>query len=128
MCAAACLPSSLPHTPNLLQPQVIIAGAGGAAHLPGMVAAMTPLPVVGVPVKPAGAYLDGVDALLSICQMPKGVPVATVAIGNAANAGLLAVRILAGTDAALLQKMLDYQDGMRDMVLAKAAKVEAERA
>lgn len=128
LCAAACLPSSLPHTPNLLQPQVIIAGAGGAAHLPGMVAAMTPLPVVGVPVKPAGAYLDGVDALLSICQMPKGVPVATVAIGNAANAGLLAVRILAGTDAALLQKMLDYQDGMRDMVLAKAAKVEAERA
>lgn len=108
--------------------QVIIAGAGGAAHLPGMVAAMTPLPVVGVPVKPAGAYLDGVDALLSICQMPKGVPVATVAIGNAANAGLLAVRILAGTDAALLQKMLDYQDGMRDMVLSKAAKVEAERA
>lgn len=112
------------HTRGL---QVIIAGAGGAAHLPGMVAAMTPLPVVGVPVKPAGAYLDGVDALLSICQMPKGVPVATVAIGNAANAGLLAVRILAGTDAALLQKMLDYQDGMRDMVLAKAAKVEAER-
>lgn len=108
--------------------QVIIAGAGGAAHLPGMVAAMTPLPVVGVPVKPAGAYLDGVDALLSICQMPKGVPVATVAIGNAANAGLLAVRILAGTDGALLQKMLDYQDSMRDMVLGKAAKVEAERA
>lgn len=108
--------------------QVIIAGAGGAAHLPGMVAAMTPLPVIGVPVKPAGAYLDGVDALLSIVQMPKGVPVATVAIGNAANAGLLAVRVLAGTDGALLQKMLEYQDGMRDMVLGKAAKVEAERA
>ncbi|KAF6260325.1 AIR carboxylase-domain-containing protein [Scenedesmus sp. NREL 46B-D3] len=107
--------------------QVIIAGAGGAAHLPGMVAAMTPLPVVGVPVKPAGAYLDGMDALLSIVQMPKGVPVATVAIGNAANAGLLAVRILAGTDAALLEKMLTYQDGMREMVLGKAAKVEAER-
>eukprot|EP00882_Tetradesmus_deserticola_P015849 GHRQ01016899.1.p1 GENE.GHRQ01016899.1~~GHRQ01016899.1.p1 ORF type:complete len:662 (+),score=233.45 GHRQ01016899.1:257-2242(+) len=107
--------------------QVIIAGAGGAAHLPGMVAAMTPLPVVGVPVKPAGAYLDGMDALLSIVQMPKGVPVATVAIGNAANAGLLAVRILAGTDAALLEKMLAYQDGMREMVLGKAAKVEAER-
>lgn len=107
--------------------QVIIAGAGGAAHLPGMVAAMTPLPVIGVPVKPAGAYLDGMDALLSIVQMPKGVPVATVAIGNAANAGLLAVRILAGTDAALLQQMLAYQDGMREMVLGKAAKVEAER-
>lgn len=107
--------------------QAIIAGAGGAAHLPGMVAAMTPLPVIGVPVKPAGAYLDGVDALLSICQMPKGVPVATVAIGNAANAGLLAVRILAGTDEQLLQKMLDYQDDMKQMVLDKAAKVEAER-
>jgi phosphoribosylaminoimidazole carboxylase len=92
-----------------------------------MVAAMTPLPVVGVPVKPSGAYLDGMDALLSIVQMPKGVPVATVAIGNAANAGLLAVRILAGTDAALLEKMLAYQDGMREMVLGKAAKVEAER-
>eukprot|EP00879_Flechtneria_rotunda_P019584 GHRR01020577.1.p1 GENE.GHRR01020577.1~~GHRR01020577.1.p1 ORF type:complete len:130 (-),score=51.48 GHRR01020577.1:766-1155(-) len=107
--------------------QVIIAGAGGAAHLPGMVAAMTPLPVIGVPVKPAGAYLDGVDALLSIVQMPKGVPVATVAIGNAANAGLLAVRILASTDGQLLQKMLHYQDGMKHMVLDKAAKVEAER-
>eukprot|EP00878_Enallax_costatus_P034528 GHUV01038290.1.p1 GENE.GHUV01038290.1~~GHUV01038290.1.p1 ORF type:complete len:150 (-),score=26.84 GHUV01038290.1:258-707(-) len=107
--------------------QAIIAGAGGAAHLPGMVAAMTPLPVIGVPVKPAGAYLDGVDALLSICQMPKGVPVATVAIGNAANAGLLAVRILAGTDEQLLQKMLDYQEGMKQMVFDKAAKVEAER-
>jgi phosphoribosylaminoimidazole carboxylase len=92
-----------------------------------MVAAMTPLPVIGVPVKPSGAYLDGMDALLSIVQMPKGVPVATVAIGNAANAGLLAVRILAGTDGELLQKMLAYQDGMREMVLGKAAKVEAER-
>lgn len=110
-----------------MPPQVIIAGAGGAAHLPGMVAAMTPLPVIGVPVKPSGAYLDGVDALLSIVQMPKGVPVATVAIGNAANAGLLAVRVLAGTDPALLQKMLAYQEGMKEMVLAKAAKVEAER-
>lgn len=89
---------------------------------------MTPLPVVGVPVKPAGAYLDGVDALLSIVQMPKGVPVATVAIGNAANAGLLAVRILASTDGALLERMLAYQAGMKEMVLGKAAKVEAERA
>jgi len=119
-------------TPRLLlllldSRQVIIAGAGGAAHLPGMVAAMTPLPVIGVPVKPSGAYLDGMDALLSIVQMPKGVPVATVAIGNAANAGLLAVRVLAGTDAGLLQRMLDYQLGMKEMVLGKAAKVEAER-
>uniref|UniRef100_A0A6S8IX41 phosphoribosylaminoimidazole carboxylase n=1 Tax=Dunaliella tertiolecta TaxID=3047 RepID=A0A6S8IX41_DUNTE len=99
--------------------KVIIAGAGGAAHLPGMTAAMTPLPVIGVPVKPAGCSLDGVDALLSICQMPKGVPVATVAIGNAANAGLLAVRVLAAHDPSLLDKMLAYQDSMRDMVLAK---------
>ncbi len=104
----------------------IIAGAGGAAHLPGMVAAMTPLPVVGVPVKPSGAHLDGLDALLSIVQMPKGVPVATVAIGNAANAGLLAVRILATSDAALLEKMLSYQAGMKDTVLNKASKLEAE--
>lgn len=86
--------------------QVIIAGAGGAAHLPGMVASMTPLPVIGVPVKPAGAYLDGMDALLSIVQMPKGVPVATVAIGNAANAGLLAARILATSDPALQQVLV----------------------
>lgn len=106
--------------------QVIIAGAGGAAHLPGMVAAMTPLPVVGVPVKPAGAYLDGVDALLSIVQMPKGVPVATVAIGNAANAGLLAVRILASADHVLLDKMLRYQEGMTQMVLGKAERLETK--
>jgi phosphoribosylaminoimidazole carboxylase len=106
--------------------QVIIAGAGGAAHLPGMVAAMTPLPVIGVPVKPAGAYLDGVDALLSIVQMPKGVPVATVAIGNAANAGLLAVRILASADPALLNKMLRYQEGMTQTVLGKAERLETK--
>jgi phosphoribosylaminoimidazole carboxylase len=104
--------------------RAIIAGAGGAAHLPGMVAAMTPLPVIGVPVKPAGAHLDGVDALLSIVQMPRGVPVATVAIGNAANAGLLAVRILATADPALQQRMLDYQQGMTQTVLGKAARLE----
>lgn len=74
-----------------------------------MVAALTPLPVIGVPVKPAGAYLDGLDALMSIVQMPRGVPVATVAIGNAANAGLLAARILATSNPALLDKMLEYQ-------------------
>ncbi|KAA6420039.1 MAG: phosphoribosylaminoimidazole chloroplastic-like [Trebouxia sp. A1-2] len=107
--------------------KVIIAGAGGAAHLPGMVAALTPLPTVGVPVTPAGAHLDGLDALLSIVQMPKGVPVATVAIGNAANAGLLALRILAASNASLQQRMLDYQDGMRDTVLEKARKVESDR-
>merc|ERR1711988_1522444 len=87
----------------------IVAGAGGAAHLPGMVAALTPLPMVGVPVKTSA--LSGVDSLHSIVQMPKGVPVATVAIGNAANAGLLAVRILAGcgTNKALLERMQHFQ-------------------
>ena len=86
---------------------MIIAGAGGAAHLPGMLAAVTPLPVIGVPVPLK--YLDGLDSLLSIVQMPAGVPVATVAIGNARNAGLLAVRILAATDPELQQKMVDFQ-------------------
>ena len=106
--------------------KVIIAGAGGAAHLPGMVAAMTPLPVVGVPVKPEGAHLDGVDSLLSIVQMPRGVPVATVAIGNATNAGLLAVRMLGTADAEAREKMAAYQESMRDTVLAKADKLERQ--
>src|SRR5215467_684441 len=86
---------------------VIIAGAGGAAHLPGMLAAHTPLPVIGVPIP--SEHLRGLDSLLSIVQMPVGVPVATVAIGNARNAGLLAVRILAAGDPAILAKMLAYQ-------------------
>jgi phosphoribosylaminoimidazole carboxylase len=104
--------------------QVIIAGAGGAAHLPGMVAAMTPLPVIGVPVKPSGAHLDGIDALLSIVQMPRGVPVATVAIGNAMNAGLLALRILGAADIGVLEQMIRYQEGMTDAVIGKAARLE----
>ncbi|GAA4606986.1 5-(carboxyamino)imidazole ribonucleotide mutase [Actinoallomurus liliacearum] len=87
--------------------KVIIAGAGGAAHLPGMLAAVTPLPVIGVPVPLK--YLDGMDSLLSIAQMPAGVPVATVAIGNARNAGLLAVRILAASDPELRERMEDFQ-------------------
>ena len=87
--------------------RVIIAGAGGAAHLPGMIAAHTPLPVIGVPVPTE--WLRGLDSLLSIVQMPSGVPVATVAIGNARNAGLLAARILAASDADLRAKMLAYQ-------------------
>jgi 5-(carboxyamino)imidazole ribonucleotide mutase len=91
--------------------QVIIAGAGGAAHLPGMLASVTPLPVIGVPV--ALKYLDGMDSLLSIVQMPAGVPVATVAVGNARIAGLLAVRILAATDPALQQQMTDFQETLR---------------
>ena len=92
--------------------QVIIAGAGGAAHLPGMLAAVTPLPVIGVPV--ALKYLDGMDSLLSIVQMPAGVPVATVAIGNARNAGLLAVRILAASDQGLRDAMLDFQRSLAE--------------
>jgi 5-(carboxyamino)imidazole ribonucleotide mutase len=91
--------------------EVIIAGAGGAAHLPGMLAAVTPLPVIGVPVPLK--YLDGMDSLLSIVQMPAGVPVATVAVGNARNAGLLAVRILASGDPALQQKMVEFQESLR---------------
>ena len=90
---------------------VIIAGAGGAAHLPGMLASVTPLPVIGVPVPLK--HLDGMDSLLSIVQMPAGVPVATVAVGNARNAGLLAVRVLAATDADLQQRMLDFQADLR---------------
>lgn len=95
--------------------EVIIAGAGGAAHLPGMIASKTSLPVIGVPVRTR--TMNGLDSLLSIAQMPKGVPVATVAVDNAANAGLLAVRIL-GTKYPALQKKMDrYRDGMRKLVL-----------
>jgi 5-(carboxyamino)imidazole ribonucleotide mutase len=97
--------------------RVIIAGAGGAAHLPGMIASATPLPVIGVPV--IATALAGVDALLSIVQMPAGVPVATVAIGNARNAGLLAVRILATGDGALLARMEQFQRDLHDRVRAK---------
>lgn len=97
--------------------EVIIAGAGGAAHLPGMVAAATPLPVIGVPVPLA--RLDGLDSLLSIVQMPAGVPVATVSIGGARNAGLLAVRILGASDAALRERISAFQDDLAAAVLAK---------
>ena len=100
---------------------VIIAGAGGAAHLPGMLAAVTPLPVIGVPVPLKN--LDGLDSLLSIVQMPAGVPVATVAIGGARNAGLLAVRILASGDAALQQRMVDFQAELRQAATDKGAVV-----
>lgn len=99
--------------------RVIVAGAGGAAHLPGMLAAQTALPVIGVPVVPSGQRLDGIDALLSICQMPRGIPVATVAIGNAANAGLLAARILGASDPALRARMEAYQAQMTETVLEK---------
>lgn len=99
----------------------IIAGAGGAAHLPGMLAAVTPLPVIGVPVPLK--YLDGMDSLLSIVQMPAGVPVATVAIGGARNAGLLAVRILGVAHPELAQKMIAFQDDLRAMAKAKGERV-----
>ena len=99
--------------------KVIIAGAGGAAHLPGMVAAATPLPVIGVPV-PLNT-LDGMDSLLSIVQMPAGVPVACVSIGGARNAGLLAVRILAAADPALGARMRAFQENLEAEVLAKDA-------
>jgi 5-(carboxyamino)imidazole ribonucleotide mutase len=100
---------------------VIIAGAGGAAHLPGMTASMTPLPVIGVPVPLA--HLDGLDSLLSIVQMPKGIPVATVAVGNATNAGLLAVRVLAATDADLRARMARYQADLDAAIRAKDARL-----
>ena len=97
--------------------RVIIAGAGGAAHLPGMLASLTPLPVVGVPVPLK--YLDGMDSLLSIVQMPAGVPVATVGVGNARNAGLLAARIIGAADEAVRERMLEFQRSLRDLALAK---------
>ena len=102
----------------------IIAGAGGAAHLPGMVAAMTPLPVIGVPVPLR--HLDGVDSVHSILQMPRGVPVATVAIGNSTNAGLLAARIVGAYEPAVLDAMATYQDDMEKVVNAKAEKMEKD--
>ena len=104
--------------------RVIIAGAGGAAHLPGMIAAVTTLPVVGVPVPLK--YLDGMDSLLSIVQMPAGVPVATVSIGGARNAGLLAARILGVSDPALAEKMARFQDNLSAQAKAKGAALAAE--
>ncbi|MBW4668906.1 MAG: 5-(carboxyamino)imidazole ribonucleotide mutase [Cyanomargarita calcarea GSE-NOS-MK-12-04C] len=102
--------------------KVIIAGAGGAAHLPGMVASLTPLPVIGVPVP--SRHLQGVDSLYSIVQMPAGIPVATVAIGNATNAGLLAVQILGTHQAELLLKVIQYRQTLCDSVMNKQAKLE----
>ena len=104
--------------------KVIIAGAGGAAHLPGMTASMTRLPVLGVPVE--SKALAGMDSLLSIVQMPAGVPVATVAVGNARNAGLLAVRILAAGDPDLTEKMLKFQAQLADTARAKGAAVREQ--
>jgi 5-(carboxyamino)imidazole ribonucleotide mutase len=99
--------------------RVIIAGAGGAAHLPGMLASVSPLPVIGVPVPLA--HLDGLDSLLSMVQMPAGVPVATVAVGGARNAGLLAVRILAAADPDLRRRMVAFQEQLRQLAVDKGA-------
>src|ERR671932_716624 len=107
------------HQRNL---KVIIAGAGGAAHLPGMVAALTPLPVIGVPV--ATRHLQGVDSLYSIVQMPAGIPVATVAIGNAKNAGLLAVQILASHEPELLERVQQYRQHLAQSVSDKQAQLD----
>jgi 5-(carboxyamino)imidazole ribonucleotide mutase len=105
--------------------KVLVAGAGGAAHLPGMLAANTPLPVIGVPVSTTS--LNGLDALLSIVQMPRGVPVATVAIGGGGNAGLLAVQILASSDAALLQRVIDYKAELAATARQQDAEITARR-
>ncbi|MDR8408511.1 5-(carboxyamino)imidazole ribonucleotide mutase [Nonomuraea sp. 3-1Str] len=106
--------------------KVIIAGAGGAAHLPGMLASVTPLPVIGVPVPLK--YLDGMDSLLSIVQMPAGVPVATVAVGGARNAGLLAVRILGASDPELRRRMEEFQGRLKEQAYAKGEKLRQEAA
>ena len=105
--------------------RVLIAGAGGAAHLPGMLAANTPLPVIGVPVPTT--TLNGLDSLLSIVQMPRGVPVATVAIGAGANAGLLAVQILASSDAALLRRLSEYKEELASLAREQDEQVRSSR-
>lgn len=105
--------------------KVIIAGAGGAAHLPGMVAAISPLPIIGVPIKSSNS-IDGWDSILSILQMPGGVPVATVALNGAKNAGLLALKILGSSDQELSQKILDYKEDMKNIVLRKAEEMESK--
>jgi 5-(carboxyamino)imidazole ribonucleotide mutase len=106
--------------------RVIIAGAGGAAHLPGMVASLTPLPVIGVPVPLS--HFDGLDSLLSIVQMPAGVPVATVSVGGARNAGLLAVRILAAADAGLRERVIAFQATLADLARSKNAALQEKLA
>jgi len=102
--------------------KVIIAGAGGAAHLPGMIAAISPLPVIGVPVK-AGISIDGWDSVLSILQMPAGVPVATVALNGARNAGILAAQILSTADSSLQDKIIKFKNDMKEQVLSKARSI-----
>ena len=107
------------HTRGL---KVIVAGAGGAAHLPGMTASLTPLPVIGVPVKSRNS-IDGWDSILSILQMPGGIPVATVALNGAKNAGILAAKIIASANPEVLKTLLSYMDGMKEKVLNNAAEI-----
>ncbi len=104
--------------------KVIIAGAGGAAHLPGMTASLTPLPVIGVPVKSSNS-IDGWDSILSILQMPNGIPVATVALNAAKNAGILAAKMIATSDETLLQRLVDYMDSLKNAVLESAKDIKA---
>lgn len=106
--------------------KVIIAGAGGAAHLPGMTASVTPLPVIGVPVKSSNS-IDGWDSILSILQMPNGVPVATVALNAAKNAGILAAQILAVADPKLMKRIVTYKESLKDKVMDSALKMEKEK-
>ncbi|MFA5574491.1 MAG: 5-(carboxyamino)imidazole ribonucleotide mutase [Brumimicrobium sp.] len=103
--------------------KVIIAGAGGAAHLPGMTASLTPLPVIGVPVKSSNS-IDGWDSILSILQMPNGIPVATVALNGAQNAGILAAKIVAVSDPELLHRLLDFMEGLKDKVIKSAENIK----
>lgn len=112
--------SKLAHTRGI---KVIIAGAGGAAHLPGMVASLSPLPVIGVPVKSSNS-IDGWDSVLSILQMPGGVPVATVALNGAKNAGILAAQILGSSDKCMLDKILVYKEGLKQKVIEGAKTIK----
>ena len=105
--------------------RVVIAGAGGAAHLPGMVAAISPLPIIGVPIKSSNS-IDGWDSILSILQMPEGVPVATVALNAGRNAGILAAQILAASDPALLQRIITFKKDLEQKVVIKAQKMEGK--
>ena len=105
---------------------VIVAGAGGAAHLPGMTASLTPLPVIGVPIKSRNS-IDGWDSVLSILQMPSGVPVATVALGGGTNAGILAAQILGATDDALRARIAAFKEGLKDKVMSSIQDVEGHR-
>jgi 5-(carboxyamino)imidazole ribonucleotide mutase len=105
--------------------KVIIAGAGGAAHLPGMVASLSPLPVIGVPIKSSNS-IDGWDSVLSILQMPGGVPVATVALNGAKNAGILAAQILGTSDPEIQHRILEYKSALNDAVMAKVEKLKAD--